>query len=143
MFLNLSPLVRDPLFRAFDDLLGDADTLLRAPRAAATELSRVNGYRTDDAYVLVLEVPGLAKDQLDVKVEDDALHLTGTANIATPEGARTIHRELPDQLRLERRFTFASDADLAHSSAELKDGLLTLHVPRTTPTVRHITVATP
>ena len=142
MLRTFNPLRRDPLFRAFDDLFAEADTLLRAPTSTATATARVNGYRTEEAYVLVLEVPGLTAEALEIKIEDGALHLAGKATISPPEGARVVHRELADELTLSRRFTFADDADLANTSAELKDGLLTLRVPRTVPTVRRITVKT-
>ena len=43
-----------------------------ATTSTGTATARVNGSRTDDAYVLVLEVPGLTAEALDVKVEDGA-----------------------------------------------------------------------
>ena len=151
MLRTIAPLRRDPFFRAFDELLAETDGLLRgarptrhgsAPAAAGgtVHAARVNGYRANDAYVLVLEVPGLTADHVEVKVEDGALLVSGEAEWAAPEGARLLHRERADRLRLARRFTFADDADLASTTAELKDGLLTLRVPRTLPTVRRIQV---
>ncbi|MCK6506432.1 Hsp20/alpha crystallin family protein [Myxococcota bacterium] len=148
MLRTIAPLRNDPFFRAFDELLAETDGLLRGPRASrpgplaqgTVHAARVNGYRAEDAYVLVLEVPGLTADKVEVKVEDGALLVSGEAEWAAPEGARLLHRERADRLRLARRFTFADDADLAGTSAELKDGLLTLRVPRTLPVVRRIEV---
>lgn len=142
MLRTLSPLRNDPFFRAFDHLLADADARWRhAPAAAAPAVAaRVNGYRTDDAYVLVLEVPGMAPDQVEIKAEGGALLVNGHATTSPPEGARALHRERAETIHLSRRFTFADDADLDHTTAELKDGLLTLRVPRLTPTVRRIEV---
>lgn len=149
MLRTIAPLRNDPFFRAFDELLAETDGLLRGARPARTgptsaagtvHAARVNGYRAEDAYVLVLEVPGLTADKVEVKVEDGALLVSGEAEWAAPEGARLLHRERADRLRLARRFTFADDADLADTTAELKDGLLTLRVPRTLPVVRRIEI---
>lgn len=153
MLRTITPLRRDPFFRAFDELLAETDGLLRGARptrngsapagagaGGTVHAARVNGYRANDAYVLVLEVPGLTAENVEVKVEDGALLVSGEAEWAAPEGARLLHRERADRLRLARRFTFADDADLAGTTAELKDGLLTLRVPRTLPTVRRIQV---
>lgn len=142
MFRTLTPFGRDPLFRAFEDLFADADTRPRAARRATAAAARVNGYRTQDAYVLVLEVPGLSAEQVEIKVEDGALHVAGQASFSPPEGAQALHRERADSLSLARRFTFAEDADLAGTTAELEAGLLTLRVPRTAPTARRIPVTT-
>lgn len=134
MFLNLAPLRRDPVFAAFDQLL--ADTTGRAPSAAV----RVNGYQTDEAYILVLETPGLSADQIEVKVENGGLSIHGRGQAPSLGEQRLVHRELPVSPDFSRRFSFGDDANLEESSAELKDGLLTVRTPRRQPGSRRISI---
>lgn len=134
MFLNLAPLRQDPVFAAFEQLLAE-------PRGGRAESAvRVNGYQSDAAYVLVLEVPGLSADQIEVKVEQGGLTVQGKGAPIAPEGQHPLHRELPTRLEFRRRFSFAEDADLDQASASLKDGLLHIHIPRRAPGARRIAV---
>lgn len=134
MFLNLVPLRRDPFFAAFDQLRGPV-----APRAAEPA-PRVNGYQTDESYILVLEAVGLTTDQLDVKVENGGLTVQGKGGVELPQTLRALHRELPERTEFSRRFSFGEDANLDDVHAELKDGLLTVRVPRRKPEPRRIAV---
>lgn len=134
MFLNLAPLRRDPVLAAFDQLL--ADTTRRAPSTAV----RVNGYQTDEAYILVLETPGLSVDQIEVKVENGGLSVLGRGQAPSQGEQRLVHRELPHSPDFSRRFSFGDDADLEQASAELKDGLLSIRIPRRQPGARRIAI---
>ncbi len=132
---------RDPFdWRPFGSLFDDVETMLGyAPTRPATT-PRANAYRTDDAYHLVLEVPGLTADKLAIDARDGGLDIQATVDSALPEGARLLRRERPANLRLERRYTFADDADLDNTTATLKDGLLTITVPRVQPQTHRIEV---
>jgi len=134
MFLNLAPLRRDPVFAAFDQLLADSS------RRAATPSVRVNGYQTDEAFILVLETPGLSADQIEVKVENGGLSVVGKGQPPSQGAQRLIHRELPLSPDFSRRFSFGEDADLEQASAELKDGLLSIRIPRRQPGARRIAI---
>lgn len=139
MLRTLTPLRNDAFFRAFDDLL--KDPFLRPPASATTAgAPRVNGYRTDEAWHLVFELPGFSADELEVKVEGGGLTVSGEHEEQAPEGARLLRRERHPGLRFSRRFTFPENARLDEVQATLDGGLLTLTVPCSTPTVRRIEV---
>ena len=132
---------RDPFdWRPFGSLFDDVETMLGYAPTRASAVPRANAYRTNDAYHLVLEVPGLSADKLSIEARDGGLDIQATVDSVLPEGARLLRRERPANLHLERRYTFADDADLDNTTATLKDGLLTITVPRVQPQTHHIEV---
>lgn len=85
---------------------------------------------TDKAYVLQAEVPGLGPDEIQVAVADDMLTIRG-------EKRETRDEKGPDYYWSERRYGAFSrrlplppGADPSKVSAELKHGLLTVHLPK-------------
>ncbi len=85
-------------------------------------------YETPEELVLVADMPGVGPDRLDVTVEDNVLTLHGR-----PEGA-----EGPGEVLLEefqtgeyyRRFQLPADYDASKVDAALKQGVLTLRLPK-------------
>ena len=69
---------------------------------------------TDDAYTLVLELPGFKQADLDVSIEKNVLTVT----------AKRKDREYQQSL------TIPSGVDLERVDAKLEDGLLTLILPK-------------
>ncbi|KAM2913520.1 hypothetical protein COP2_044165 [Malus domestica] len=90
---------------------------------------------TKDAYVFVVDVPGLRPDMINVKIEED--------NVLVVSGERKKEKER-DQgikyLRMERRlgkylkkFVLPDNADIERISAECQDGVLTVTVAKKPP----------
>lgn len=51
-------------------------------------------YETEKAIFLEAEIPGVAKEQVDVKVEGDYLILSGKRHWNVPENAQVLHQEV-------------------------------------------------
>lgn len=84
----------------------------------------------DEAGITVLaDMPGVSKDQLELKVEGDALWIEGTVAAAMPQDMEAVYAEVSVP-RFRRRFTLSRELDVAGIDAQLKDGLLTLRIPR-------------
>jgi len=84
----------------------------------------------DEAGITLLaDMPGVPRDQLELRVEGDALHIEGRVQPATPEGLEAIYAELRFP-RYRRSFTLSRELDTAHIDANLKDGVLTLRIPK-------------
>ena len=78
---------------------------------------------------LVADLPGVPKDKLSLRIEADTLTLEGEVALPTPEGLQPSHVEV--QLpRYRRVFTLSKELDPARISAELKNGVLRLRVPK-------------
>jgi HSP20 family protein len=78
---------------------------------------------------LYADLPGVPKDKLNLRIEADTLTLEGEVSLPTPEGLQPSHVEV--QLpRYRRVFALSKELDPAKISAELKNGVLTLRIPR-------------
>lgn len=88
-------------------------------------------YRVDSdeqAYTVVLEMPGVRKESVDVHFDNQLLTITGRRDVKLPDGWKPLHRESTDtdyRLRLQ----VGVDIDSAAVSARLEDGVLTLRLP--------------
>jgi len=78
---------------------------------------------------LYADLPGVPRDKLGVHVEADTLTIEGEISLATPEGMEASHAEvgLP---RYRRAFTLSRELDAGKVSAELRNGVLTLRIPK-------------
>lgn len=99
-------------------------------RAGDPSLSpAVDIYEDDHGIVLLADLPGVSKDALHIHVDRDSLRVEGEANIEMPEGIQAIYADVR-ATRFERSFTLSSELDTAHIDANLKDGVLTLRIPK-------------
>jgi HSP20 family molecular chaperone IbpA len=83
-------------------------------------------YENDAEYLIACDVPGATEQGLDLRL--DAGQLTITARVEEPTRA-TVQREyrLPDY---ERTFQIPRDIDRANVAADLKQGVLWVHLPK-------------
>ena len=90
---------------------------------------RTNLYDNGDTFQVIAEVPGLTKDDLNIRIQGNYLELSGDRKSDAPEGykAHRIERELQS---FTRSFTLPADVDAERIEAVLKDGLLTLSLPK-------------
>jgi HSP20 family molecular chaperone IbpA len=78
---------------------------------------------------LYADLPGVPKDKLNLRIEADTLTLEGEVALPTPDGLQPSHVEV--QLpRYRRVFALSKELDPAKISAELKNGVLKLRIPR-------------
>jgi HSP20 family protein len=90
---------------------------------------RTNLYDSGDALQVVAEVPGLSKEDLNIRIQGNYLELSGKRNSDAPKGYKA-HRVERDTSSFTRSFTLPSDVDADKIEAVLKDGLLTLVMPK-------------
>ena len=94
---------------------------------------KVNVYEYDDKIGIVAEIPGLNKKQLNVDVEDGVLTISGDKHSTFEEdGAKVIRRELK-QSSFKRSFELGELLDGENISANFKDGILTVAIPKVEP----------
>jgi HSP20 family molecular chaperone IbpA len=82
-------------------------------------------YETDEALTLVMEIPGVEKKDVDVRLEDDVLHVEGRIDFSKYEGMEPVYAEY-NVGHYSRAFTMSNKIDQTGISADLKDGVLTL-----------------
>ncbi|MEK0446903.1 MAG: hypothetical protein RLZZ399_2224 [Verrucomicrobiota bacterium] len=82
---------------------------------------------TPEAFELVVELPGVSRENLDITVENGQLRLF--ARRAGPDPGRALVREL-SQGDWAREFRLGSTVDTARISAKLDRGILRLRLPK-------------
>src|SRR5690349_20315802 len=83
---------------------------------------------TDNEYVVVVDMPGVDKDGLEVIVEGNELTIIGRRKSDLPEG-EACYCESP-QADYRRVFELGPDIDTSRISAEMQQGVLKLHLPK-------------
>jgi|TARA_Y100000310_G_scaffold101956_1_gene100096 HSP20 family protein len=96
-----------------------------------TAYPKVNVYEYDDKVGIVAEIPGLNKKQLKVDVEDGTLTISGDkhGSLMKDQGARVIRKELK-QSSFKRQFELGELLDGENISANFKDGILSVSIPK-------------
>jgi HSP20 family molecular chaperone IbpA len=92
-------------------------------------LPAVDVFEDASGITLLADMPGVPRDQLELKVEGDALLIEGGVQASTPEGLEAVYAELRIP-RYRRSFTLSRELDTARIEANLKDGVLTLRIPK-------------
>ena len=99
-----------------------------------TAYPKVNVYEYDDKVGIVAEIPGLDKKQLTIEVEDGVLTIAGDKHgVHEEDGAKVIRRELKSS-SFKRQFELGELLDGDAISANFKDGVLSVSVPKVEPT---------
>lgn len=94
---------------------------------------------TRDRFILTLELPGLARTDLDIAFANSVLTVSGQRPAEVP-CERYQQYERP-QGRFSRHFRFAVPVDADGITADLADGVLTVVMPKTSaPAVRRIDI---
>ncbi len=88
----------------------------------------VDIYETEDSITLLADLPGVKKDDLDINVEDKELTITGLVDGDTSSGEK-IYAEYGIG-GYTRNFKLGDTIDQSKINASLKDGVLTLVLPK-------------
>lgn len=86
----------------------------------------VDIYETKDALIVVTDLPGISKESLEVKVEEDVLTIEGKMTHAFHKDP--LYREI-EPINFFRQFELADSVNPEKIVAELKHGVLTLTLP--------------
>ncbi|MDR7334566.1 Hsp20/alpha crystallin family protein [Roseateles asaccharophilus] len=103
-----------------------------ATDAGATERAvtpPVDVFEDETGITLLADMPGVPRDQLELHVEGDSLLIEGRVQPQTPTGLEAVYAELRVP-RWRRSFTLSRELDTAKIDANLKDGVLTLRIPK-------------
>ena len=96
---------------------------------ARTFLPVTDIFETNDALTVVLEMPGVERESVDVTVENDVLRIEGQVDFAKYQGLQPLYTEY-NVGHYARSFQVSGKIDQDRISAELKDGVMTLVLPK-------------
>jgi HSP20 family protein len=88
----------------------------------------VNIYETGQGFVLQAEMPGVNKEGLEITLEGNVLTFTGRRSDEPVPGTALYRESRP--LNYRRVFELDPSIEAAKISAEMQQGVLTLHFPK-------------
>jgi HSP20 family protein len=86
-------------------------------------------YESPDALSVVLEMPGVEKSNVQVRVEDGVLSVEGRVDLSKYQGLLPLYTEY-NIGHYARSFRLSSKIDQNNIAAEMKDGVLSLKLPK-------------
>jgi HSP20 family protein len=86
-------------------------------------------FETEDVLTVVLEMPGVDRDNIDVNVENGVLMIEGRIDFSKYEGLQPVYSEY-NIGPFRRSFRISSRIDQDKIKAEMRDGVITLTLPK-------------
>ena len=86
-------------------------------------------HETNDALTVVMEMPGVDRNNLNISLENDVLRVDGHIDFSKYEGMEPVYTEY-NIGHYTRSFTLSNKIDQDRISAQLEDGVLILTLPK-------------
>lgn len=112
--------LRRTVRRLFDDLRMDTT----GPNAFAVDI-----YELPEELLVQAELPGVALEDVQVQIQGGHLLMRANRGDSAPEGARPLQREVLTG-EFVRAFSLGTPIKAEAVSAEYKNGILTVHLPK-------------
>lgn len=122
----------DEFFRDFAHRFGDDGPLQPSVDLAESE----------QEVTLTMPVPGVAKEQLHVEIDDDEVRVRGEVRRESEQKKKHYYRQEIRYGAFERAVRLPTEVDAAKAHADLKNGVLTIVAPKTsTAKARRVEIA--
>jgi HSP20 family protein len=134
MFLTTTrngiPALSDRVQRMLNETLGGLDWQYR-DSAAASWVPPVDVLEEKEQIRIVVELPGLKPEDVNISLEGNALTISGTKVQQAEERTERVHRYERAYGSFERSFTLPSSVDAQNIKATYQHGVLTVTLPKT------------
>ena len=100
-----------------------------AQRSDLNLIPPVDVIEDSGGITLRADLPGVPKDKLSLHVEADTLTIEGEVSLAMPDGMEASYAEVTVP-RYRRVFTLSKELDTGSVSAEFRQGVLELRIPK-------------
>ncbi len=138
-------------FRDMDDVFDRvfAETMRRWPRVATENRGSqdwapaADVSETESEYLIKADLPEVRKEDVSITVQDGVLTLSGERRQEKRADSEKLHRIERLYGSFARRFALPEDADEQAISAESRDGVILIHIPKVKvvqPQPRQITI---
>ena len=119
----------DPLtnFRAFEDAFS---RMLTEPQSNRPWSPAVDIYETENELVLKADLPEVEPKDVDVRVENQTLSVSGERKFQSEKSEKGFHRIERNYGNFMRSFTVPNTFDTSNVSAAFKNGVLTVKLPK-------------
>ena len=109
------------------DLVHAEETMPERSRDIPAVSPLVDIFENDDKILLHVDMPGVAKENISVNIDNGKLFLSG---VRTMENSGAVQWEEFTDVEYQRTFSVPQSIDVGTVNAELKDGVLRLHLPK-------------
>jgi HSP20 family protein len=116
-------------FTPFMDVERLLDQMHRLPNPANYTSPALNLYEHEQVFNLLLDMPGVAKEDISVDWQDNVLTISAERNIAASEEYRVLRSEMVAKPYL-RKLEFSVDVVVENIVAKYENGVLSLEVPK-------------
>ena len=86
---------------------------------------------TDNSFLISADIPGLTKKDINIEVSDDVLSITGERTEDNVEDSDLYHYRERSKGAFTRSFHLPESVDEKKISANFKDGILSIELPKT------------
>jgi HSP20 family protein len=125
-FFNL----QDQLFRTFDATYGRGGSEQQQESMTATWSPLVDVFEDQDGITLKAELPEVDAKDVDIQLEGNTLTLRGERKLEQEQNRDGYHRIERTYGAFSRSFTLPEQVDVEHITAQSKDGVLRIHLPK-------------
>jgi HSP20 family protein len=127
--------VRDPFWKEFSTLSNRLNRLLETPREESNDFlgawsPAVDIFDKGGEVVIHAELPGIKKEDIDVRVENNVLTIRGKKDRKEEVKEEGYYRAERVYGSFSRSFSLPSTVEVSKIAAEYKDGILTLRLPK-------------
>jgi len=102
---------------------------LRGATTGTGAIPPINVFQQGDNLVAIVELPGVAKNDLEIQAKDGSIRISGKKSIDYPEGV-SLHRRERRSGMFDRTLTVPMQINPDGIRAEFRDGVLALFIPR-------------
>jgi HSP20 family protein len=119
--------IRDEIDRLFDSFLGRTPTFRRTAEGEWSPV--VDVQETPDEFIVIVEVPGMKKEDISISLTGDAISISGDKK-RDDVGNITYHRLERSCGRFRRTISLPTEVTADEVNATYEDGLLTITLPK-------------
>jgi HSP20 family protein len=101
----------------------------RSPQRASVLLPPVDIFEDESGFTVIADMPGVAKEQLVVRVTGDNLLIEGAATVPATGNMELVYGEIQSP-QYRRSFTLSRELDPGKIEARLANGVLNLRIPK-------------
>lgn len=112
--------------------MAEQDQVTNAKSSSANErpvLPAVDIFEDAGGITLLADMPGVSRENLDVRLDGETLTVEGALDLDLPQDMRAVWAEVQVP-KFRRVFTLSRELDAGRIEANLKDGVLSLRLPK-------------
>ena len=90
----------------------------------------VNTREANDAYYIEVDLPGVKKEDIDIKVDENILTISGVRKLKEEQKEEEFYKVESMYGKFERSFSLPEDVDVDNIQAHSQNGVLEIKIPK-------------